>query len=302
MRASSSDSTIRFARRELTDSIAREAHRVSAGTRCRRATCLRTVESTAPTRASISCGRTDAGVVKSLYDEPHPAHRRTSGGACSAHGAAQTRSTDRRDLSRTGYRRRCLRAWRGCCRAGAAPKEATPCHERALEWSSTSCSPIENLRIRFALDRLETVAELCLRSRSHPRRDRSLVPDRCWCVVPEKRRERRAAALRSRSSRRAKTGARLQRRAAVPHPCPSHSLPLPRPPLSHRQPPRVKTHVPCATTHRPRRTMSADASERENEPGGSGPCFSKSGCGTRMGARRCAQASPLPLRVSTAAR
>ena len=94
---------------------------------------------------------------------------------------------------------------------------------------------------------------------------------------------------------------RPRRRAAV-SPVPSHPPPWPRPRFSPRRPPRVKTHVPCATTHRPRRTMSADASERENEPGRSGLCSSKSGCGTRMGARRCAQASPLPLRVATAAR
>ena len=37
------------------------------------------------------------------------------------------------------------------------------CHERELEWSSRSCSPMRRLRIRFALDRMETIAELCLR-------------------------------------------------------------------------------------------------------------------------------------------
>ena len=46
-----------------------------------------------------------------------------------------------------------------------------------------------------------------------------------------------------------------------PHTRPS----LPRSHCSPRRQPRVKTHVPCATTHRPRPTMSADASERENE-------------------------------------
>ena len=46
---------------------------------------------------------------------------------------------------------------------GAAPKEATSCHERALELVVEKLLTDENLRIRFALDRMETIAELCLR-------------------------------------------------------------------------------------------------------------------------------------------
>ena len=61
------------------------------------------------------------------------------------------------------------------------------------------------------------------------------MPDRCWCVVPENRRARRTATLRN----------------------------------AHR----VKTHAPCDTTHRPRPTMSADASERENETWWNWPAF-----------------------------
>jgi hypothetical protein len=103
---------------------------------------------------------------------------------------------------------------------------------------------------------------------------------------------------------------RVVRTALVPgdaprstHPCPSHPPSLSRLRSSSKpQSPRVKTHAPCASTHRLRPTMSPDPSEREHEPGGSWLCFSKSGCGTRMGARRCAPASPLPLPVSTAAR
>ena len=59
-------------------------------------------------------------------------------------------------------------------------------------------------------------------------------------------------------------------RRCSPHPY-HHTLPLSSasgcPP---RRSPRVKTHVPCATTHRPRRTMTADASERKNDSGRSG--------------------------------
>ena len=55
----------------------------------------------------------------------------------------------------------------------------------------------EDLRIRFALDPMETVAELCLRGFDLTRDEIDLsVPDRCWCVVPEKRRQRRSTALR----------------------------------------------------------------------------------------------------------
>ena len=43
----------------------------------------------------------------------------------------------------------------------------------------------ENLRTRFALDRIEAVAELCLRgARAHARRDRLALPDGRASVVP----------------------------------------------------------------------------------------------------------------------
>ena len=45
----------------------------------------------------------------------------------------------------------------------------------------------ESLRSRFAVDRMETIAELLFtRLRAHTRRDRPLLPDRCSSVVPER--------------------------------------------------------------------------------------------------------------------
>ena len=68
----------------------------------------------------------------------------------------------------------------------------------------------ENLRLRFALDPMETVAELCLRGFDlSPQRDRSVLPDGCWCLVPEKRRERRTATLRVAQCRERKAQRRL---------------------------------------------------------------------------------------------
>ena len=45
--------------------------------------------------------------------------------------------------------------------------------------------------------------------------------------------------------------------------------------LPPRRVSRPKTHDPCATTHRPRRTMVADASGRKADSGRSGLCLSK---------------------------
>ena len=71
-----------------------------------------------------------------------------------------------------------------------------PCHERALEWSSTNCSPMRPCAADLRVTRWRPSPAVSARFRSHARRDRSLVPDRCGGVVPEKRRERRTPALR----------------------------------------------------------------------------------------------------------
>ena len=48
-------------------------------------------------------------------------------------------------------------------RLGAAPKEATVMSQAGVGTVIEKLLIDENLRIRFALDRIETVAELCLR-------------------------------------------------------------------------------------------------------------------------------------------
>ena len=57
----------------------------------------------------------------------------------------------------------------------------------------------ESLRIRFARERMETIAELYMRGFElcRLRRGRPLVPDGCSFVVHGRRRGRRTAALRT---------------------------------------------------------------------------------------------------------
>ena len=73
--------------------------------------------------------------------------------------------------------------------------------------------------------------------------------------------------------------------------CSRNSAPQTRRPFpfgssSSPRPPRVKTHVPCAATHRRRPVTAADAFAHNSDPGGNGPCFPKDWLRDRKAARR----------------
>ena len=73
--------------------------------------------------------------------------------------------------------------------------------------------------------------------------------------------------------------------------CSRNSAPQTRRPFpfgssSSPRPPRVKTHVPCAATHRRRPVTAADAFAHKSDPGGNGPCSPKDWLRDRKAARR----------------